>query len=39
MADSKHTPTGNYPAHARAQVLDLEAAADRLAAKLPGTRR
>lgn len=39
MADSTHTPSGTYPAHARAQVLDLDTAADRLVAKLPGTRR
>lgn len=39
MVDGTHTPSGNYPAHARAQVIDLETAADRLVAKLPGTRR
>ena len=39
MVDGTHTPSGNYPAHARAQVIDLETAADRLVAKLPGTGR
>lgn len=33
MVDGTHTPSGNYPAHARAQVIDLETAADRLVAK------
>jgi quercetin dioxygenase-like cupin family protein len=34
-----HVPTGNYPAHAPVHLLDLEAEADRLLAKLPGHRR
>lgn len=34
-----HIPQGNYPAHAAAHLLDLEQAADRLLAQLPGNRR
>lgn len=33
------TPTGTYPQHARAQLLDLEVIADRLLQELPGSRR
>jgi len=34
-----HIPSGDYPAHETAHVIDLEAAADRLIARLPGHRR
>lgn len=33
------TPSGTYPQHARAQLLDLEVIADRLLGELPGSRR
>jgi quercetin dioxygenase-like cupin family protein len=33
------TPTGTYPQHARAQLLDLEVIADRLLQELPGQKR
>lgn len=39
VATPEHIPAGNYPAHAAAHALDLEEAADRLLAKLPGHRR
>lgn len=39
MATPQHVPAGNYPAHAPVHPIDLEDAADRLMAKLPGHRR
>lgn len=39
MPNTTHTPSGSYPARAPVHLLDLEAAADRLTAKLPGHRR
>lgn len=39
MPTPSHLPQGNFPAHAAAHLLDLEEAADRLIARLPGSRR
>ena len=39
MSSPSHVPQGNYPPHRPAHLLDLEQTADRLVAKLPGSRR
>ena len=39
MSMPAHIPKGDYPAAAAVHLIDLEAAADRLKAKLPGHRR
>ncbi|MFN8617077.1 MAG: cupin domain-containing protein [Dehalococcoidia bacterium] len=39
MSLPAHIPKGDYPATTPVHLLDLEAAADRLTAKLPGHRR
>jgi len=39
MPDTTHPPSGHYPKPAAVHKLDLEAAADRLAATLPGHGR
>lgn len=39
MSMPAHLPKGDYPAAAALHILDLDAEADRLLAKLPGHRR
>jgi hypothetical protein len=39
MPRTTHKPAGKYPEHAELHHLDLEAAADELLGRLPGSRR